>query len=346
LAVQNYPSAILFILISVVTGLRYYFNAAVVLEESGNLDMIDDMQKNLSDREKWREQSRLSEIIGTITRGRSRGPWMAVLGVFGFILIGLFAGALGTAQVTNAKMTSKTTYVYLHDFHYEQRNSLQYPTCQLSNDLGVSPLTKMADYAYLAGLAYRDIGSTQAELDGWFNGTALDNNELVQTYRTAVNLTSEVSFKLITFPAKGNFAFMTIRGTQNNWDMLTDVQLWSAAKLMQVLRQALPFGTIWTPIMPTLINAITKLESGNIQKISFYKDTTAFAKTILNLVPANFSGVAVTGHSLGGGLSLITGAQTGIPAVGLSAPNAMLSRKVSDVGRSILRIQSMNPTFS
>ncbi|GKZ00654.1 hypothetical protein MPSEU_001017600 [Mayamaea pseudoterrestris] len=327
LAVNNLPLALMFILISVVTGLRYYFNAAIVLEETGNLDMIDDQQKNLSDRAKWREASRLSAIIGNITRGRSRGPWMAVLGVFGFIVVGLFAGALGTEQVVNAETTSKTSYVYLPDFHYEQQDSLQYPTCQLSNDLGLSPLTKMVDYAYLAGVAYRDVGATQAELDGWFNGTALDNNALVKKYRAAVNLTSEVSFKLITFPDKGNFAFVSIRGTQNNWDMLTDVQLWSAAKLMQVLREALPFGSIWTPIIPTLIKAITKLESGNIQKISFYKDTTAFVETLLELVPANFSGVAVTGHSLGGGLSIITGAQTGVPAVGLSAPNAMLSRK-------------------
>jgi putative lipase involved disintegration of autophagic bodies len=43
-----------------------------------------------------------------------------------------------------------------------------------------------------------------------------------------------------------------------------------------------------------------------------------------------YSGVAVTGHSLGGGLSIITGAQKGVPAVALSGPNAMLSRKSFD----------------
>lgn len=43
-----------------------------------------------------------------------------------------------------------------------------------------------------------------------------------------------------------------------------------------------------------------------------------------------YSGVAVTGHSLGGGLSIITGAQNGIPAVALSGPNAMLTQKSFD----------------
>lgn len=43
-------------------------------------------------------------------------------------------------------------------------------------------------------------------------------------------------------------------------------------------------------------------------------------------IPGNYSGVAVTGHSLGGGLAMITAAQTSIPGVGLSGPNSMLSR--------------------
>jgi hypothetical protein len=40
-----------------------------------------------------------------------------------------------------------------------------------------------------------------------------------------------------------------IRGTQNNWDMLADSQLWSAAALMQVVRLILPVGELWTPIL-------------------------------------------------------------------------------------------------
>ena len=179
----------------------------------------------------------------------------------------------------------------------------------------------------MAGIAYRSENNTQDDLDGWFGpGVAVDNVETVEMYRSSFNVTSAVSFKLVTFPNNGNFAYLLIRGTTNNWDMLTDAQLWSAAALLQILRELLPIGAIWTPIMDQLILAITKIESASIESVSFYKDTTAFVKWILAR-PETYAGVGITGHSLGGGLSIITGAQTGVPAVALSGPNAMLSRR-------------------
>jgi hypothetical protein len=106
-----------------------------------------------------------------------------------------------------------------------------------------------ADYAFLAGLAYSaSHESTQRDLDGWFGkGMAVDQSETVDAYRNETDTSSAVSFKLVTFPNVGNFAYVLIRGTTNNWDMLTDAQLWSAAALMQVLRELLPLGAMWTP---------------------------------------------------------------------------------------------------
>lgn len=96
---------------------------------------------------------------------------------------------------------------------------------------------------------------------------------------------------------------------------------------MQTLRLLLPLGDIWTPIMPLLINAISKVESQTIAQVSFYKDTTAYTNYIKQQVEnGTYIGVSVTGHSLGGGLSIITGAQSKVPAVGLSGPNTMLTR--------------------
>jgi lipase ATG15 len=130
-------------------------------------------------------------------------------------------------------------------------------------------------------------------------------------YRAEFNVTSAVSFKLVTFPNSGNFAYVLIRGTTNNWDALTDAQLWSAAALLQIHRELLPVGAAWTPILDELINAITTIESASIATVSFYKDTTAFVKWLLKQ-NTTYDGVGVTGHSLGGGLSIITGAQTGV----------------------------------
>jgi lipase ATG15 len=186
------------------------------------------------------------------------------------------------------------------------------------------------DFAFLAGLAYRSPNNTQEDLDGWFGpGIAVDNVDTVEMYRSDYNITSAVSFKLVTFPNNGNFAYVLIRGTTNTWDMLTDAQLWSAAALLQVHRELLPIGAIWTPILDQLIRAITKIESASIESVSFYKDTTAFVNFIKGQTDT-YLGLSITGHSLGGGLSIITGAQTGVPAVALSGPNAMLSRRSFD----------------
>lgn len=208
----------------------------------------------------------------------------------------------------------------------------RYPTCNFGKGLEDSPSRLMADYAYLAGLAYRNNDITQSELDQWFvnlNGTtAQDNPDIVEEFRSRTqSIDSAVSYKLLTFSDESTgsvFAIVSIRGTTNAWDMLADAQLWSAAACMQMLRAILPLGEMWTPIIHNLINAIHFLQSASLERVSFYKQTAAFVRELQQ--SGQYENVQVTGHSLGGGLALITGAQTGAPAVGLSAPNAMLSR--------------------
>ena len=92
---------------------------------------------------------------------------------------------------------------------------------------------------------------------------------------------------------------------------------------MQGLRAILPAGEIWTPIFDQLVNWINTLQSESLEKVSFYTLTRKFAEELK--VNDQFDYVQVTGHSLGGGLSMITGAQAKIPAVALSGPNALIS---------------------
>jgi hypothetical protein len=95
--VGNYPSALLFMLVAGVTAMRYYIDASIVLEETGTLALLKG-KKPKSARQLWQEQSRLSEIVGNITRGRSRWTWVAILGFLGFVVIALFAGSLGVSE--------------------------------------------------------------------------------------------------------------------------------------------------------------------------------------------------------------------------------------------------------
>lgn len=74
-----------------------------------------------------------------------------------------------------------------------------------------------------------------------------------------------------------------------------------------------------------LVHWINTLESQSLEKVSFYTLTTKFAEYLKK--DSQFDSVQVTGHSLGGGLSMITGAQAKIQAVGLSGPNALISGK-------------------
>ena len=137
-SVGNYPLGIMFAVLVGISLLRYYVNAAVVLEESGRMDLVD----GVNEYELWKNQSRLNEIVGNITRGRSLGVWLSVLGSLGFAFLALMLGAVGSGAEDEAIVEAPK--IFLNDFEYEQVDSLRYPTCQLSNDLGAAPLKTMA----------------------------------------------------------------------------------------------------------------------------------------------------------------------------------------------------------
>lgn len=120
-----------------------------------------DLVGGTTDFSRWKKQSRLNEIIGNITNARSMYGWISILGFTGLAFIGLMTSAVGTgssttsastASQTSGNMTQSATQTpgalpprkYVNDFEYVQEDSLRYPTCQLSNDLGNSPLTRMA----------------------------------------------------------------------------------------------------------------------------------------------------------------------------------------------------------
>jgi hypothetical protein len=63
-----------------------------------------------------------------------------------------------------------------------------------------------------------------------------------------------------------------------------------------------------------IVHWINTLMSESLEKISFYKLTTEFAEYLKKT--GEFDSIHVTGHSLGGGLAMITGAQAGISSVG------------------------------
>lgn len=325
--IGNYATATLFFFIALFSGLRTYLNAAIVLEETGTLDLVDGAKGT---RAHWHNQSRLSTIVTKITRSPARGVWMNVLCTFLVTFLLLF----GVAISQEGDTSNTSVFTYAPDFEYLQEDaSLMYPTCTIGKGLEAlgNGTTDMADYAFLAQLAYRQPVLTQNELNQWFgNDTAIDSQDFVDEYRNSTDgFLSAVSYKLVVFPNSNNTAMVCVRGTTNAWDALTDAQLWAAAGIFQMLRLILPIGAMWTPILHRMVDAVSWLASESINKVAFYRETTKFVE-FLKSQPELFPTVQITGHSLGGGLSIITGAQTGVAAVALSGPNALLSRTSFD----------------
>ncbi|KAL3924436.1 MAG: hypothetical protein SGILL_001047, partial [Bacillariaceae sp.] len=210
-------------------------------------------------------------------------------------------------------------------YYPPQSDDMRYATCSLTNIRGgFGEGTLMFDYIAMATLAYTSEDLTQEGLDEWFGeGVAVDRTDIVDEFRAVYDTSNAaVFFKLFEFPSIG-LGVISIRGTSNNWDMLADSQLWSAAALMQGIRFVLPAGEIWTPILDQLVSWINRLQGQALEKVSFYILTTEFANYMKNRT--DFIDIQVTGHSLGGGLAMVTGAQAKIPAVGVSGPNALIS---------------------
>ena len=316
-----------FVFVGLFSLLRYYLNAAVVLEEAGNMRHL----KGKDDHDKWKNRSRTDDIIKNITRSRSRGPWIIILGFFIVITMALGIGGLTQDDPQEGESYEVTL---LPAFRYERdENSLPYPTCSLDFNAG-GPVA-MRDFAFLSVMAYEtNLTKLQQQLDDWFGSSvAINMPDVVSDFRIQTRRElSPVTYKLYSFPnisLDGDpIAVVSVRGSQNSWDWLTNAQLWSAAYGMQILRSFLPFGFVWNPIYDELVKAISIIESESIKRVSYYKETSDFVRWLQS--SETYADVKITGHSLGGGLSIITAAQMGISGIAFSGPNAMMLRKSLD----------------
>jgi len=343
--IGNYKTATVFLILGLIVLITDYFDPAIVLEATNEMNFVtfpdqpqhetnpwsDDLQCS---EEHWTKQSRLTSIVKNVNRSRYKSIWTGVFVFFLAALGFLFTNAILTKGQEN---TNDHVFNFLPDFEYKQQKDLPYPTCNIGKGtvLGINGhgSLHLSDYVFVAGLAYSDDQVTQPQLDKWFgNGIASNNDQYVKNYRDTFGDHNAVSYKFITFNRSENelnpMGLISIRGTVTAWDTLTDLQLWSAASIFQVLRQILPGGQIWTPILNHLVKYISWLASESINRVAFYKETTAFAEYLLK--DNNYDDIQVTGHSLGGGLAIITAAQTNIPGIALSGPNAMIGRTTFD----------------
>ena len=92
----------------------------------------------------------------------------------------------------------------------------------------------------------------------------------------------------------------------------------------------MPLGEVFSPILEYLVETVSWFEESSLKEIAYYKEITEFVRYLKGLENLKYEHLILTGHSLGGGLALISGAQTEIPGIALSGPNALISRRTFD----------------
>ena len=100
---------------------------------------------------------------------------------------------------------------------------MAYPTCRLMKGFkipGTSKISGLVDYAFLATVAYENIGATELALSNWFGPDKVVNqHEFVSQYRVDTHTASiPVFFKLFSFPEILGFGLVSIHGSEMNWD--------------------------------------------------------------------------------------------------------------------------------
>lgn len=188
----------------------------------------------------------------------------------------------------------------MHDFYYPSQPGVSYPACTMTRSMGIPDHAKtgLIDYTYLSASAYISPKYTQDWLNSWFgDGVAEDRQDLVDEFRLTLpsdEAQSAVTYKLYNFPSLSTpIQVVSIRGTMNGWDTLTDAQLWSAAWISQQVRAIIPYGDIWTPIFFRLVNAVSFLQTETLKKIAFYRQTTKFVEWLEE--SKNYTNIHLTG---------------------------------------------------
>ena len=216
----NIPLAIMLIFLGIIWKIRFIFDPALVLEETGNIGVLG----GASELDAWSKKSRLNTIIEKATRGEGRTVWRHILALLCVVFLAIFAGTLA---VENSNSSSGTPFHFQPEWEYIQSNEIGYPSCNLQNFFPEeSPLTSLADFAFLAFAPYWSTGIIQEQLDNWFEGMGVQNQALaVDTFRHMYDIRSQVSFNLVTVPTKdkatgetdGQFAYVLIRGSTTAW---------------------------------------------------------------------------------------------------------------------------------
>lgn len=153
---------------------------------------------------------------------------------------------------------------------------------------------------------------------------------------------------LTRFRTEPKVSVFTIRGTNNDQDVIADAEIWFASVVMNIAINFLPFVSIYSDKTLELMGVVTNLPRYAFKQFSLVEEyKNRFVDYIFEYLYGNLSNddknvlynaisrknskaldihidpdedVLITGHSLGGGLAKILSLQTGIQSVAVSGP--------------------------
>eukprot|EP00577_Skeletonema_sp_RCC1716_P002630 CAMPEP_0113383242 /NCGR_PEP_ID=MMETSP0013_2-20120614/6257_1 /TAXON_ID=2843 ORGANISM="Skeletonema costatum, Strain 1716" /NCGR_SAMPLE_ID=MMETSP0013_2 /ASSEMBLY_ACC=CAM_ASM_000158 /LENGTH=962 /DNA_ID=CAMNT_0000265775 /DNA_START=207 /DNA_END=3095 /DNA_ORIENTATION=- /assembly_acc=CAM_ASM_000158 len=330
---RNLVGAMTYLVLFLLCFEKHYFDIGPIVEALGSFGTLG-MEPGLgaATRNEWQQKSRLYHIT-RMNNNASRRIWSKLLNFFA-VLFGVVAmAAISSGPGQEEGVAPYVTFPSNSTFFYDVPQEEVSPMCNVNfgNNNGsnatsslTSPVKYLADYNFLTIISYFKIDSIQPLLDTWFGeGEAFLDEDVIPTFREAhPDLPSAASFQLVSF--SDGSAIVCVRGTTTYFDFLVDARLWYAASLFQLVQSAVPFGFAFDALIDFSVNRLSELEASSVKKVSYYVETTAFVNYLRK--SGKYTTVSITGHSLGGGLALITGAQTQTLAIAISAPSAVMGR--------------------
>jgi hypothetical protein len=284
--------ATILIVIGISVFLQRFFSLADTLHEVGSIKLAASKRAG----QQWKEEARLNRILEDFVLSSGRFVWMFAMGLLVLaFLVACFLVILGDQNAPTDFSVSRLTLA--SDYEYAVERQI-YPMCQFDNRLSIKRRSdgeiRAVDIAYMAYIAYKDTSVVQDQLDEWFGvGNVIDEYVIVEEYRNSTGSSKlPVTYRLLN---TGNqTAIVSIRGTQSGFDLFADAKLWMNAALMQILRWVLPVSSLWNSAIPSMIDIISRIQSGTLHDVSYYRETTAFVNFLKE--NASWASIGLTGH--------------------------------------------------
>lgn len=345
-----YKAATLFLATSLFSGVRLYLDAGSQICERGTLSHIqlheedekenDNNNNSMTEEEKYaqkakftREHARAAEIMGKVTSNPRILLWYALFVGLGIYVI--YSGATSLNGETAEAQTGRETIVLVDGFYYPPQPDISYTTCELHKayEIPGQNVTYTMDYNFLAGIAYETSNVTEYVMEKWFGPNEwIDEKEFVHQWKLDHGYeNSPVSFKLFSKVNSPGTGILAIRGTETPTDRLFNMLLYASSFLVHFARVLMPFSDLWNDIYDELVATTSWVASQQLQEIAYYRETTHFANSLLKegytFEGKSYNWLRTTGVSLGGGLALITGAQSDAFGLAIAGMNPVDARR-------------------